>query len=260
MAIRFLRKPVRWVAGVGLGFIILVALMGCLSQKSTLPEQPDNPPDGQSNTNQDSLSIFFEALILFENNSTTLSWVRVCDQAQRPYDSAKIMIGTVPFRPVGQEPMLFFKATCAHYEAQLIYRTRKVYHFEIQVSNAQYGADVRAPVFKDVDVIQPTPLQTVARNEPLTLSWTYPKQTPERVFFFIVSQVGERLFASSVPGTTNIATLSSEDLLTLPPGQHTLWILFVNGKEMLPEPKDPSLQLGSGFWIGVLKRIELYFI
>lgn len=225
---------------------------------------PDNPSKGNDVPigGQTSGDLLFEGLIIQTNSEKgVIAWVRVCNDRREPLTDAKVTINGRAYTYIEPRHMLTFQETCAHYEGLAGYEPNKSFRLRIVTSdNRRAEGSTTAPPTHGLIESQVPDQATVARNENFVLTWTYDGDPPPQVLIAIIDQTGRRLYATLLDGFTTRYEIPAEDMLSLPPGQHELWIVAINGIQINRTFVDPTLGVGSGLWVGTGIIRHLFFI
>ncbi len=243
--------------------VVSCTMIGCAGSPgdSSLPDatpRNNNVPIG----GQTSGDLLFEGLIIQTNSDRgVIAWVRVCNDIREPIPDAKVTVNGRPYTFIEPRHMLTFNETCAHYEGKAGYEPDRNYRLRIVTQdNRRAEGNVHAPLTQNL--IEPNlPDQaTVARNENFVLNWIYEGDPPPQVLIAIIDQTGRRLYAALLDGLTTRFEIPAEDMLSIPPGEHELWIVAINGVQINQAFIDPVLGVGSGLWVGIGIVRRLFFI
>lgn len=256
MAFRFVKTGLILVG-------ILFGLMGssCNLSDST-PTSPGNTnggnniPKGGSSSND----LLFEAVIVQEDTDVH-AWVRLCDAQRQTISDANVTINGRTYNYIEPRHMLFFEATCAHYEATPAYKAGKTYSLRIKTRDNKIArGQVIAPKTQSFFIRSVVPSVTIPRNQDLPLTWSFEGATPEVILIAILDQTGRRLYAGLTSGDATQFVIPAADMLNIPPGQHDIWLMGLNGIQINTKLTDPVLGVGSGLWVGVARRVTAFFI
>lgn len=255
MALRTMRS--RWWVGLGL---CLLGWGGAACVSTDVGRSPGSggmPPPISIGGNLSGHAMF-EGVVLWEGDQVQ-GWVRLCSVFQEPLPNAQVAVNRVSWPYVGLRPMLFYDNRCAHFQGPI--EAGGSFTFEIHWPGGEAQGTVNAPAFSDVQLVNLTAGATVPRNQAFSIRWAYSSESrPPYIYVAILAEDGRRLYAGLTQGAQTSFTVPQEEMVSLPPGAHWLWVIALDGFQVDTAVRDGRTGLGSGLWVGRLRPLRLFFI
>jgi hypothetical protein len=243
---------------LAVGLVGMVAWAACVSTGSSPPPDgsgilPTVPVGGNLSGHA-----MFEGVVFWEGKDIT-GWVRLCSVFQEPIPNAQVAVNQVVWPYEGLRPMVFYDNRCANYQGPVAEAGSFV--FELRWSGGQVQGTVPAPSFQAVQFTDLISGATVPRNQAFQVRWTYGDgRRPPYIYVAILAEDGRRLYAGLTQGDRTSFTVPQEEMLSLPPGAHWLWVIALDGFQVDTAVRDGRTGLGSGLWVGRRTAIRLFFI
>jgi len=200
----------------------------------------------------------FEGVILWEGKELS-GWVRLCSVFQEPIPNAQVTVNQVVWSFEGVRPMVFYDNRCANFQGPVAEAWS--FTFDLIWPGGQVQGTVSAPAFQGVQFTDLFSGATVPRNQAFQIRWTYGGgRTPPYIYVVILAEDGRRLYASLTQGSQTSFTVPQEEMVSLPPGAHWLWVVALDGFQVDTAVRDGRTGLGSGLWVGRRTAVRLFFI